>query len=150
MLNRSPPAGKEGMDGATSERRRSTLLVVDDDSALLRVLKKILVRRGYEVLVAGSAPEALELIDRHDGPLHGAICDLVLPGMGGWDLADLAQALRPGLPILFISGYDLPTVMEKEVIPPSMALEVTLLQKPFAVGDLTARLDTLLGECSEG
>lgn len=150
MLNRCPPTGKEGMVGVTPDETRSTLLLVDDDSALLRVLKKILVRRGYEVLAAASAPEALDLIDGHDGPLHGAICDLVLPGMGGWDLADRAQALRPGLPVLFISGYDLPTVLEKEVIPASMALAISVLQKPFAVGDLTARLDTLLGDCSEG
>lgn len=150
MLNRSPPDGQEGMVGAPPEERRSTLLVVDDDSALLNVLKKILVRRGYQILAAGSAREALDLIDSHSGPLHGAICDLILPGMGGWDLADRAQSLRPGLPVLFISGYDLPTVLEKEVIPAARALEVTLLQKPFAVGDLTARLDTLLGECPEG
>lgn len=108
------------------------------------------MRRGYHVLAADSAPEALELIDSHDGPWDGAICDLILPGMGGWDLADRARAMRPGLPVVFISGYDLPTVLEKEVIPRSMAWRVSLLQKPFAVGDLTAKLDTLLGDCSEG
>ena len=131
---------------AASTPRGSTILLVDDDPALRRVLGKILSRSGFQVLAASSGAEALEMFRHHDGPVHAAICDLLLPGMGGWALSERLHELKPALPVLFMSGYDLPSVMEKGMVPPAMAMKIDLLQKPFAAGELTVRLSALLEE----
>lgn len=121
-----------------------TILVVDDDDALRRVLEKILIRTGFTVLSADGAEQALRMARGHDGPIHGVVTDLLLPGRGGWDLAEELQRVRPSLPVLFMSGYDLAHATEKELIPEGNALRVDLLQKPFAAGDLTRRVAALL------
>lgn len=126
-----------------------TLLVVDDDPSLRRVLEKILTRTGYHVLTADDARTAVLVARAHDGPIHGAVADLLLPDRGGWEMATELREIRPGLPVLFMSGYDRAHAVDRELIPPREALTVDLLQKPFAAGDLTTRISALLEESAE-
>lgn len=127
-----------------------TILVVDDDAPLRRVIEKILLRSGLRVLTADGAAQAVSLARTHQGPIHGLVTNLLLPGRGGWELAAELQALRPGLRVMFMSGYDRAHIADRELIPPDQALRADLLQKPFAAGDLTSRIATLLEERAEG
>jgi two-component system, cell cycle sensor histidine kinase and response regulator CckA len=140
-MNHPIPMPEAAPPGKVADR---TILVVDDDAPLRRVVEKILLRTGYRVLTADGPAQAIALARTHDGPIHGLVTDLLLPGRGGWELAQEVQRLRPGLPVVFMSGYDRGHVTERRLIPVEEALRVDLLQKPFAAGDLTRRIASLL------
>jgi two-component system cell cycle sensor histidine kinase/response regulator CckA len=103
------------------------VLLADDDPAMLRLLSKWLAEAGYPVQTAGDGREALAMSDGHAGPIHLLLTDVVMPRMNGRELARELQARRPGVPVLYVSGYS------EEVITRGGQLEpgITLLQKPF-------------------
>jgi two-component system cell cycle sensor histidine kinase/response regulator CckA len=81
-----------------------TILLVEDDAAVRRVTLRLLTSLGYRVLEAGDGESALELLRRHE-EVALLFTDVVMHGMGGGELAVRAERLRPGLPVLFTSGY---------------------------------------------
>jgi len=82
-----------------------TILLVDDDQFARGGITEMLRGMGYEVIEASTGPEALAASDRHAGGIDLLITDLIMPGMTGRMLADALTAKRPGLPVVFISGY---------------------------------------------
>ncbi len=87
------------------ERRSGTILVVDDDDTIRRVTERVLKRAGFDVLIAGSGPDALAVAASHAGLIDVLLTDLVMPGMSGRDLARELSAIHPETKILFMSGY---------------------------------------------
>jgi PAS domain S-box-containing protein len=83
-----------------------TVLVVEDDESVRALLRDVLTTHGYRVLEASTGAAALELVAGHHGPLDLLISDVVMPGMSGTSLAEEIDRIRPGLPVLFLSGYD--------------------------------------------
>jgi PAS domain S-box-containing protein len=83
-----------------------TVLVVEDDEPVRALLRDVLASHGYRVLEASTGPAALELVAGHHGPLDLLITDVVMPGMSGTTLAEEIDRVRPGMPVLFLSGYD--------------------------------------------
>ena len=81
------------------------MLIAEDDEAVRRVAERILERAGYAVSSAPAAVEALELLDDSGSHFDLLLADIVMPGMRGDDLARRAVAMRPGLHVLFMSGY---------------------------------------------
>lgn len=135
---------------STAPGTLGTVLLVEDDTALSRVLARILTRAGYRVLTADGPPAVrAQLRDLH-GAIDVVVSDLLLPGGGGWAVVEEVRAALPGVPVLFMSGYDLSTVLDRQLIPPEQAYRVELLQKPFTAGELTTRLAALTGEGKEG
>src|SRR5438094_10631616 len=116
-------------DNATSgpPTPAETVLVVEDDPLLRRLISKALRARGYTVLEASRADEALQLCADNDGPVEMLITDLVLPVVSGSDLAARATAKRPTLKVLFISGYREDAVVGEE----ASGVNAAFLQKPF-------------------
>ncbi|MEV4282942.1 hybrid sensor histidine kinase/response regulator [Actinoplanes xinjiangensis] len=82
-----------------------TLLLVDDEEAVLQVTARMLGGAGYRVLTAPGAAEALRLLERHGGEIAALVTDVVMPGMDGRQLARIAAGRRPGLCVVFVSGY---------------------------------------------
>jgi CheY-like chemotaxis protein len=82
-----------------------TILVVDDEPEVRSVLAGMLREMGFTVLEASSGPEALELSAKHRGEIHLLLTDLIMPGMTGRLLADTLLAQRPGMDVIFMSGY---------------------------------------------
>ena len=124
-----PPAEPAGAASATADEPGGvgTVLLVEDDEAVRRLARHILVEHGYRVLEADSGPGALELASGHEGALDLLVTDVVMPRMDGRELYERLQALRPGLPAVFISGF--------------AEVEITkgrFLAKPFAAGELLA------------
>jgi two-component system cell cycle sensor histidine kinase/response regulator CckA len=113
-----------------------TLLVVDDDGVLVRAMRGLLERFGYEVIEAGDVPEALAAIEIRRPDL--LVMDLVLPTMDGRDGAKLIRARCPGLPVLFISGYS--TEEWFRMGNPGEAF----LRKPFSVEELLGAVERVL------
>ncbi len=98
-----PPAKPEAPANGTGGTE--TILLVEDEPGVRELAHRLLEVRGYRVLAAVSSAEALELADRHEGPIHLLVTDLVMPGMNGHRLAETLTLRRPGTRVLFISGY---------------------------------------------
>jgi len=84
---------------------RETVLVAEDSEAVREVTRELLEALGYTVVTAGSGEEALEAARAHHGPIDVLLTDVVMPGMRGASLARQLRAVRPGLRVLFMSGY---------------------------------------------
>jgi CheY-like chemotaxis protein len=112
------------------KKTRALALLVDDEDLVRMSTADMLMDLGYEVLEAGSAEEALRVLDEGT-MLDLLVTDHLMPGMSGADLARKARMLRPGLPVLVVSGYaDLEGI----------ALDLPRLAKPFRNADLAASL----------
>jgi len=90
-----------------SSEERLRVLIVDDDLSLRKILYKILENGGYDVLSAGSGPEALAIYQRSSPPIDLLVTDYNMPGMSGLELERECTTFNSALPVLFISG-DLP------------------------------------------
>ncbi len=89
----------------TAPTGTETVLVVEDEDAVREMVRRTLSRVGYRVLEAGDGREAIGVADRHDGPIHLLITDVVMPAMSGGDLATELARTRPDLEVIYMSGY---------------------------------------------
>jgi PAS domain S-box-containing protein len=115
-------------------RGTETVLLAEDEDGVRRLVKRALELHGYNVLSARSGEEAESLERSHLGPIHLLVTDVVMPGMGGRELADLIKSRRPQLKILYMSGYTNDEVVRHGI---SLARDA-FLQKPFMPNDLVA------------
>jgi two-component system cell cycle sensor histidine kinase/response regulator CckA len=116
---------------AAGGRQRETILIVDDEPSVLAVTSRILHQHGYPTMEAGTGDEALILAATRDFQL--LLTDSVMPGMNGPTLAERVAALRPGLPIIRMSGSDDTARARPHHTPGS---EQAYIQKPFTASDL--------------
>jgi nitrogen-specific signal transduction histidine kinase/ActR/RegA family two-component response regulator len=117
-----------------------TILLVEDDPPLRTLARTLLERRGYQVLAAGSAQEALRLSEGHAGPIHLLLTDVVMPQMSGRVLAEKLGPLRPEMRVLYMSGYTDDAVVRHGIL----HSEVAFLQKPISSAALLRKVrDTL-------
>jgi two-component system cell cycle sensor histidine kinase/response regulator CckA len=111
-----------------------TVLIVEDEDALRKVAVGILKRRGYRVLEGRNADEALRLCTLHDGPIELLLTDVVMPQMNGKQLAERAVALRPGIRVLYMSGYT------DGILVNELSAGAAFLQKPFTPSALASKV----------
>jgi two-component system cell cycle sensor histidine kinase/response regulator CckA len=104
-----------------------TILLVEDEAVVRELVRQILQGAGYAVLEAADGEAALQLCERHAGPLHLLLVDVVLPGMSGPEVAKRLVSLRPQLQVLYMSGYT-PDVVARYGAPEGQHAYV---QKPF-------------------
>ena len=125
-------------DGKTHARGDETVLMVDDEPSVRVLMQRVLRSLGYDVLVASDGREALELAARHPGPVHLLLTDLVMPEMGGLELAQALKRTRPETKVLLCSGY----ASDPELVAENYAL----LPKPYTPSLLAQRVrETLDG-----
>ena len=119
-----------------------TVLLVEDETVVRQLVAEILETSGYTVLQAADGPSALELARRHSGEISLLLTDVVMPGMSGPEVAQSVTAMRPGLLVLYMSGYTDSQIGHHGVLEPGIAF----LQKPFSTDDLTRKVRALLDE----
>ncbi|HXE58474.1 MAG TPA: ATP-binding protein, partial [Gemmatimonadales bacterium] len=135
------PAASCGEPERRPERRGTEVVLLVEDEASVRLLAARLLRRaGYTVLEAADGAEALELVLSDPGPIDLVLTDVVMPRLGGPDLVDRLLAERPGLKVLFMSGYS-ERELRTDAIPAS---KVRLLLKPFTPDALVATVRGVL------
>ncbi|HYL52804.1 MAG TPA: PAS domain S-box protein [Acidimicrobiia bacterium] len=117
-----------------------TVLVTEDEDAIREVARRILTRNGYPVLLAENGARALEALDAFEGEVHLLLTDVVMPGMQGKELAEEALRHRPGLRVLYMSGYAQPILASQGTLDPG----VVLLEKPFTEQSLLGRVREVL------
>jgi two-component system cell cycle sensor histidine kinase/response regulator CckA len=120
---------------ASSLGGSQTILLVEDDEPVRSLVRTVLERNGYHVLVASDGDEALSLASRHREPIHLLLTDVVMPRMNGRELSDALALLRPGLRTVYMSGYT------RGVLEPGS----TFLQKPIVPVALLEMLSDVLG-----
>ncbi len=117
-----------------------TILLVDDDEALREMARRFLVPAGYTVLCAASGDEAMRLLESHEGAVHLLVSDVVMPGISGRRLAELAAPARPQMKVLYMSGYTSDTIVRHGVLEG----QVSYLEKPFSATALCQKIRTVL------
>jgi PAS domain S-box-containing protein len=133
------PAAARPPQPVSDRQGRETLMIVEDEPAVRNLVASALKNDGYQLLVAVSAEEALEMADAFDGPIDLLLTDAIMPGKSGIELANLMAARRPGLPVIIMSGYTEETLSSSELSQP-----LTLLQKPFTPRELRRRIRDVL------
>jgi PAS domain S-box-containing protein len=118
----------------------ATVLLVEDEEALRVATSRILTRAGYEVLVADGGAAALRLAQHHPGPIDLLLTDVMMPAMMGNEVAARVHALRPGVPVLYMSGYAQPVLTENGTLQEG----VIIIEKPFTRRDLLDRVHARL------
>jgi hypothetical protein len=116
------------------------VLLVEDEPAVREITRRLLAANGYQVEVAADPAHALQLVEEADRQLDLLLTDVVMPEMSGPELAEQARHRRPGLKLLFMSGY------AHGLLPPQGAFGpgVALLDKPFTEFDLLSRVREVL------
>jgi PAS domain S-box-containing protein len=132
----APEASLAGRPPAEPAAGSETVLLVEDEASLRTLTSEILQASGYQVLEASSGPVALALAHAAELPVDVLLTDVVMPGMSGPELAERLRTIRPGIPVLYMSGYTDDALGRHGVLAPG----ILLLQKPFTAAKLTGRL----------
>ena len=117
----------------TAQRGTETILVVEDEPALRNLALRILRSAGYHVLAASGADEAVQILQRHPGRVHLMFTDMVMPGMGGQELAASLVRARPDMKVLYTSGYTDDTVLREG----TRDAAANFIGKPYSRSGLT-------------
>ncbi len=121
-------------------RGSETVLLVEDEDSLRELIQQGLQARGYQVLTASSAENALRVFTDHNGSIELLLSDVVMPGLSGPELAFRLSSQRPELRTLFISGFTRDALSRQGIAEPGVAL----LQKPFSQSALHAKVREVL------
>ena len=143
---RRPSKSAESLHG------EETVLLVEDEEAVRTLIREILVMHGYRVLEARSGGEAILVSQRHNGPLHMLLTDVVMANMSGRELADHLRPLRPEMKILYISGHSEDTVFGEaggfkpatSGSEPDPRSDAAFLAKPFTPKTLAMKVREVL------
>ncbi len=119
-----------------------TILLVDDEPMVRDAAARILREHGYEVLEAGTGSEALHIATLWQNPIHLLLTDVVMPLMGGKELAERLHSFRPEIRVLFMSGYTQNTILQSGILNPG----IQLLTKPFSASSLVRKVGEELGK----
>jgi two-component system cell cycle sensor histidine kinase/response regulator CckA len=123
-------------------RGSERVLLVEDEPAVRQLASLLLRELGYRVVEASEGAEALRLLrEVGEGPFDLLITDVIMPAMGGRELAERAVELQPGLKVLYMSGYTGDSLSQQGALVPG----VVLLEKPFHSGTLARKVRQALG-----
>jgi len=137
-----PAADHSPETRALVEESRATILFVEDDPHLFELLRGVLEQAGYEVLASPVPEEAVEMAENREGPIHLLVSDVMMPGLKGPDVLELVRRKRPGIPVLFISGYPKEMLERSTTLPP----DLRLLGKPFSSRHFLSLIREILAE----
>jgi PAS domain S-box-containing protein len=134
----SSGAGESLAEEPVDTSERGMVLVAEDDVHVRAVVCRVLLREGYYVLEAADGEDALRLAEHLGDRLDLVVTDLMMPRMGGRELANALRASRPALPILFMSG-------QPDEVPAEMGADAgeAFIMKPFSPNELASQLRTL-------
>jgi two-component system cell cycle sensor histidine kinase/response regulator CckA len=121
------------------------ILLVDDEPDVRAVARDVLAGKGYRILEAGNAEEALRIAQEHGDLIDLLLTDVVMPGLHGHELAAQLRAQRPGLKVLYMSGFAL-VQAQHEMLETRAGLEPgsPILPKPFNAEALTKKVGEVL------
>jgi two-component system cell cycle sensor histidine kinase/response regulator CckA len=116
-----------------------TVLVVEDADGVPELTRRLLQRQGYTVLVAEKAEEAFQLFEQHPS-IDLVLADVIMPGVSGPELTSRLVERRPGLKVIYMSGYTDEAIAQHGVLKPGIAF----LHKPFTSEALGRKIREVL------
>jgi CheY-like chemotaxis protein len=126
-------------------RGSETVLLVEDEPLVRQIAENALTDQGYRVLEAENGEEALRLAIGHNADdIALVLTDVVMPRMGGRELTEKLRVARPGIRVLYMSGYAASTIDEQDVVEPGTAF----LRKPFTLADMLRKVRDVLDDQS--
>ena len=139
--HRGALAAEQGTTGRAAHHAApgETILVVEDEPVVRGVILEMLGEQGYRTLDAVDGPTGLQIL-RSDARIDLLVTDVGLPGMNGRQLADQAREMRPGLKVLFITGYAENVAIADGFLQPGMEM----ITKPFDLGNLSRRVRSMV------
>ncbi len=123
-----------------ADRGGETILLVEDEINVRRLARQYLETQGYKILEAEDGAAALQIVDGYQNPIDLLLTDVVMPGLNGRELARQIVKLRPGIRVLYMSGYAENAVGQDGMI----HVGINLLQKPFSLPALKDRVREVL------
>jgi CheY-like chemotaxis protein len=117
-----------------------TILIVEDEAAVRSALERMLIAGGYKVVTAPNGTDALKLFAARNEDIELLITDLVMPGMGGRDLARQCSAIRDSLKVIYISGYTRDSLLS----PQTFEEGTEFIEKPFRSDAILDRIAQVL------
>ncbi|HEX9155236.1 MAG TPA: ATP-binding protein, partial [Nitrospira sp.] len=140
LIEQRAQGGSGPQDIAELPYGRETILLVEDEPAVRGLVQETLRLHGYTVLEARHGIEALMTGAKHQGPIHLLLTDVVMPQMSGPEVAEKIQVVRPGIKVLYMSGYpDHPAFERGGILRPS-----SFLPKPFTPNVLAKKVRDVL------
>jgi len=127
---------------ATAPRGTETILLVEDQDGIRDLVREFLEGKGYTVLEASDGEDALRITNKHAHPIQLLVTDVVMPNVGGRELAHRLTQLHPRMKVLFMSGYPEHATLSGGTEPQSAAV----LQKPFMLDALARKVRSVLDE----
>jgi len=125
-----------------SPRGNETVLIVEDETPVRKIAERVLTTAGYRVLTAATPREALLLCEEHAGEIELLLTDVVMPEMGGRDLAERVSKLNSNIKVLYMSGYTDNAIVHHGVLD----REARFIAKPFTFVTLTRKVREVLDE----
>lgn len=117
-----------------------TILVAEDEEPLRELAGEVLQSLGYTVLSAGSGADALQLAGQFSSRIDLLLTDVIMPGMSGRDLAERLISLRPGISVVYMSGYTSEVIMQRDLLAPQAAF----VRKPFTREEIARKIRQVL------
>jgi PAS domain S-box-containing protein len=141
------PAGSESQAAPAPRGRGEVILVVEDEPDVRRMAERILTKSGYSVIATGVGEEALAICGEDDRPIDLLLTDVVMPAMLGTELVARIRPLRPGLAVIFMSGYS-----HEVLAPEALAGQdgSAFIEKPFSAAELLQVIRGLLDRNGDG
>jgi CheY-like chemotaxis protein len=134
------PAAPPPPSAAEDVRGQETVLLVEDEDMLRRMATTVLTRQGFRVLACASAEEARAVARETQGPIHLLLTDVVMPRMGGKELADRIARILPTIRVLYSSGYPDDAIVHHGALDPG----THFLGKPFSASELRKKVREVL------
>jgi len=118
----------------------ATILLVEDERSVRSTVRRLLERHGYRVLEAANGQDALNLVTTRSGEIDLVLSDMVMPGMGGTELAGRLRTLSPRVPVLLMTGYTEEAITRTGGRP----LDEQIIEKPFTLHTMLEKVSLAL------
>ncbi|HSN13628.1 MAG TPA: response regulator, partial [Anaeromyxobacteraceae bacterium] len=129
-------------ESARPSNGRETILVVEDEEVLIKLATRSLATAGYNVLAARDGEEGLRTAAQYPGDIHLLATDVIMPRMGGRALATELAKVRPGIKVLYMSGYTADAMLQHGVLEEG----IHLIAKPFTTAELAQKVREVLDQ----
>jgi signal transduction histidine kinase len=140
-LEQAPELASRDQASAESSGGTETILLVEDEDMVRDLVRYALLQDGYNILEARHGQNAIEVCEKHEGPIHLLLTDVIMPGgLTGRELAERLISLYPGIKVLYMSGYTDDAIVHHGILDPDIAF----LQKPFTPTTLSRKVREIL------